>query len=240
MRIVQSLWPLGLLLAPMSALAQDAAPASSQIWVDDVSQVQAHGRDAVGATNVPPADMSASRPPNDVGAAQWGHDRGSAEPVQQLAPATRSSEAPHNLSSKQQGNLPAQVRVEGTDRCDPKQRGAKVDASCAHVIETRSGEFSAPGPAPLTAEQRLLAAQARGERGLAAEVGRESATHLASGAADPNERTSQELAAQLLVVQQGANHNGSEAPQNEILPEGVDSQLIDVLQGLPMLVNQPQ
>ena len=58
-------------------------------------------------------------------------------------------------SSPLDGRFVATDPLGGRDRCDPVQPEAR-GAACARVIERRAAQFSAPAPAKLSAEQRLL------------------------------------------------------------------------------------
>ncbi len=56
------------------------------------------------------------------------------------------------------GRITTVDRPQGEDRCDSRSPRGETGI-CARVIETRAGDFPAPDPQPLSAEQRLLVAQ---------------------------------------------------------------------------------
>lgn len=77
----------------------------------------------------------------------------------QLAGEARTAEGPAALSSPAQGRNPRVERLEGDDRCDPRNATnltAAEAARCAQVIERRSAEFTRPEPREPSPEERLL------------------------------------------------------------------------------------
>ncbi|OYU78270.1 MAG: hypothetical protein CFE32_02300 [Alphaproteobacteria bacterium PA3] len=81
-------------------------------------------------------------------------------PVTQVSPAGPRLGTVPALSNSAQGRVVALASVGGKDRCDPGSEAARSE-DCARVIETRSAEFTEPEPAPLSAEQALMAMQSQ-------------------------------------------------------------------------------
>jgi len=83
-------------------------------------------------------------------------------------PSTRDSRLSRGTSVSTTGDSApgSVVRIGGKDRCDP-QLTQKFYAECLRILELRSGEFNAPQPAALSAEQNLLVEQRQREEGLA-------------------------------------------------------------------------
>lgn len=76
--------------------------------------------------------------------------------VNQLSKRDRNMESAPALSERKLGFETATVKLEGTDRCSAELMSANDREFCSRVIENRSTEFSGPGPAKLSPEQKLL------------------------------------------------------------------------------------
>ncbi|GGD89102.1 hypothetical protein GCM10011515_05970 [Tsuneonella deserti] len=80
-------------------------------------------------------------------------------PVPQLALPGDSRPTPVSAVSTTRESAPrAATPIGGTDRCDP-QLAQRFYAECLRILELRSSEFSAPEPARLSPEQRLISEQ---------------------------------------------------------------------------------
>jgi hypothetical protein len=106
-----------------------------------------------------------------------------------------TAQQPEPLSTPAEGRTAAVTRVEGRDRCDPALPPAGREAFCARVIETRAAEFTAPAPAQLSAEQKLLAEQNSRESNTSLAAAR----RLASGIANQASSDEQGIAAMVLA-----------------------------------------
>lgn len=81
-----------------------------------------------------------------------------ANPGTQLTTGRPTAGPAPTAAHRAMGRITTVDRPQGDDRCDP--RAVRGEAGiCARVIETRAGDFPAPDPQPLSAEQRLLVAQ---------------------------------------------------------------------------------
>lgn len=84
--------------------------------------------------------------------------------------------------------------IGGQDRCDP-QLTQKFYAECLRILELRSDEFTAPQPAALSAEQKLLVEQRQRDDGLADAATAVRLRYAAAPQPDADLKSNQELAA---------------------------------------------
>ncbi len=88
-------------------------------------------------------------------------------PLDQLSDPQQSRQnGAAEVSSKADSAPGSVVRIGGRDRCDP-QLGEQQLARCLAILELRAGEFQAPAPPQLSAEQKILAEQREREEDLA-------------------------------------------------------------------------
>lgn len=130
-----------------------------------------------------------------------------------------------SAAARAQGRVTAVVTPRGPDRCDP-QRGRILPQGCDRIIEGRAGDFPAPDPQPLSAEQRLLATQ-RELRPMSLDVGT-ATRRLANGQIDDS-------TAALAVASMAL---GNRAPANDDDEEpATDTSAIDaIVAGITTLV----
>jgi hypothetical protein len=233
-------------LVPLAAGAQELA---DKVRLDDLAlpggpvdaqmeQVQPNRRALPGAQPndrriiVPAPSMRPTGPLAQVGS------RGGASPVTQIAPRERSASGAPNLSQRSESPPGATVVLTGQDRCDPESRAtrklsATEAARCRHTIERRAGEFHAPQPPMLSAEQRLLIDQQAREGRVP--VYRETPERMARVANDPNSPANQEVAAVVLGTALNQPTTGSQKPadSDKTPPQGSLAEVIQsALQGV--------
>jgi hypothetical protein len=184
-------------------------------------QVAAHGDGSPATAQVTrPAEARAQTP-------QLSSLGTGAAPTDQLAKG-RTAEGPAALSSPAQGRDPRVEKLDGDDRCDPRNltRLAPAErARCGQVIERRSAEFTRPAPIEPSPEERLLRFQEVGDGASA----RTAARALAHGDVEDS------LAAQ--AIASSANRSGQEertarsAPMEPELTPAAQAVIEAIVQG---------
>lgn len=157
----------GLMLLMLAGAAAHAQDRSDRVRLDDfalpANQASLPLEQVTNGTPPPPPeqqrDRTLARParsePAGTAAAQLtGAD--DAGPVAQLADRAQSRTGLAGAPANPRDRVPGAVqRIGGQDRCDPQLEQAAL-AECLRILELRAAEFSAPGPAVLSPEQRLL------------------------------------------------------------------------------------
>ena len=130
------------------------------------TQIGSHTRAVEDAVQVPGSHLDPSRTVQVTPTAR------NVPPIQ-LSTGNATAEASTPLSNPAQGRRQAAERLAGRDRCDPQAAGAQ-SVRCAHVIESRAGEFPRVEAPALSPEQRLLVDQRLREapRGMIAAIDR--------------------------------------------------------------------
>jgi len=139
MRLSAALILLSLVAAP--ALAQPGGSAHSSVSVPQLSDPQAEGVLAPEGSSLATTARGAR---GELAAAPA--QVGEGGPTAESAPA---------LSSRAESRAVGVGALGGHDRCDVEP-GAARPAECANAIETRAGQYTKPGAAPVTPEARLL------------------------------------------------------------------------------------
>lgn len=130
-----------------------------------------------------------------------------------------------SAAARAQGRVTTVVTPRGPDRCDP-HRGRVLPEGCERVIEARAGDFPAPDPQPLSAEQRLLATQ-RELRTMSLDVGT-ATRRLANGQIDDSTAA--------LAVASMALGNRAPADDDDEEPAADTSAIDAIVAGITTLV----
>lgn len=161
---------------------------------------------------------------NPIPTSQIGNATSSVEAGPQLAPRDPSVGPSPPAAALAQGRVTAMATPAGLDRCDPQSR-TRGAVACDRVIEARAGEFRAPEPQALSAEQQLLASQ-RDQRDAQMDVSA-AARRLANGQIDDS-------TAALAVASLSFQPTGRPAEEEEAV---VDTSAIDaIVAGITTLV----
>lgn len=202
--------------APQSADSQILMPEPPSAANVSVEQLQFGSDRGVGSETEAGADRRSSVEPP----AQLSGTRDDT-PLRQVAPAGVSAEAAPALSHRSEGRPEPAVPIAGEDRCDRERKRPAPQANCANVIENRAAEFAGKQSAQ-SAEQRLLLNVTQPtDDGLA--------RNLKSIGANPDARTSQELAS--VVLQPAPRPN----VPNETPSEALDATLSQILESLKII-----
>lgn len=150
-----------------------------------------------------------------------------AAPLPPPAPApARDATAPVGTSTADDSAPRPTLPLTGTDRCDPQQPSADLP-ECRTILETRAGDFNAAAPAPLSAEQALIASQraqsARQDPATASRRVRMAGT----GPTDDDLRSNQELAT-IYLDRQRQPDGQPEQPTDPEIPEAL-SEVVEAL-----------
>ncbi|KHL26519.1 hypothetical protein PK98_08970 [Croceibacterium mercuriale] len=150
-----------------------------------------------------------------------------AAPLPPSAPVpVRDSSAPVGASSAADSAPRATAPITGTDRCDPQQPSADR-AECRNTLERRAGDFAAPAPATLSAEQALIASQ-RPQASRHEPVGSGRRARMAgTGPTDDELRSNQELAT-IYLSREGQPVDHPKEPTIPEIPAALD-QVIEAL-----------
>ena len=216
------------LLALITAIA--AAPATAQDPRGTMEQVGGSSKGPVAQISSGSKQLDApvrSEPRTTGSSPQLTREPASARsPGQQLYTGGRTAQPSDPLSRPSEGRTGAVARVEGKDRCDPAhEQAAGRSAACASVIETRSAEFKAPEPAPLSPEQRLLVDQRLREGSVTT---RTAAKRLAETGDDAESMQSQSVASVVLRTPPG--EAGDRRPGDPT--EGLSQETIAVINAI--------
>lgn len=229
-------------------LAAAAASASAQdrARLDDFALPDGDGGLAVeqlpAAAPLPPAqrrDRSVTVPAPPGAAARpleqlTSADSAGVAPNQLASGAASRSLAPAAVSTSADSKLQGVQRIGGRDRCDPglDEQGR---ADCLRILELRAAEFQATEAPQLSAEQKLLAEQQRGDESSA----RSNKLRLrlaSSGDPDADLFSNQEIAAVYLGGEDAPASPPPELPKEPGIPTG---DLIEALQVVQQGLGQP-
>ncbi len=97
------------------------------------------------------------------------------------------------VSSTRDSRPQGVARIGGRDRCDP-QLVQRLYAECLRILELRSNEFTAPEPATLSAEQRLLVEQRQGDEATSGTSATMRLRYATTAQPDADLQSNQELA----------------------------------------------
>ncbi len=233
----------GLALMVLAGAAAHAQDDSDKVRLDDFSlpateQAQPLEQVSRGTTAPLPEqarDRTLARPARSEAAGTTATqltDTDDAGPVTQLASPTQSRTGLAGAAANPGDRVPGAVqRIGGQDKCDPQLERAAL-AECLRILELRAAEFSAPGPAVLSPEQRLLGELRDSDDRLARSSSAMRLRLATTGEPDADLESNQELAAVYL--------GAPEAPAQP-LPAETDqtASLIELLQNLGIQTGQP-
>lgn len=145
--------------------------------------------------------------------------------VAQLATRSQSRAALSGAAANPADRVPGAVqRIGGQDKCDPQADKAAY-AECLRILELRANEFTAPGPAVLSPEQRLLGELRQPDESLTRSSSAMRIRYAATGEPDADLESNQELAAVYLG-------NGDAPPQPLPAEPDPTARLVELLQNL--------
>lgn len=152
--------------------------------------------------------------------------------VAQLATRSQSRAALAGAAANPRDRVPGAVqRIGGQDRCDPQAEKAAY-AECLRILELRAAEFSAPGPAVLSPEQRLLGELRQPEERLTGTSAAMRLRYATASQPDADLQSNQELASVYLQT--------PETPvQQEPAEPDKNASLAELLQNLGIQTTTP-
>lgn len=186
---------------------------------------------AVGPPALRDRRLAGSAPPTTepVPHTQLNQEAATAEAGRQLSTEPGGVGPAPSAAARAQGRVTAVVTPRGPDRCDP-QGGRVLPEGCEKVIEARAGDFPAPDPQPLSAEQRLLATQ-RELRPMSLDVGT-ATRRLASGQVDDS-TAALAVASMTLSNRDPVNDNDEESVTDTSTIDAIVAGITTLVTGAP-------